>query len=132
MEHTPTRRTANSNSKPPWMTAETRRASKDKSKACNRYYFTKDNARLKDFKRIRNRTTNLIRDAKVTFERNIATNVREDPKSFWKFVRSKTKVRPTIGLLKSQDGTMAITDEQKADTLNKHYHQRKMIQILQP
>ena len=105
------------------MTAETRRASKDKSKAWNRYYFTKDNDRLKDFKKIRNRTTNLIRDAKVTFERNIATNVREDPKSFWKFVRSKTKVRSTIGELKSQDGTMAITDEQKADTLNKHYHQ---------
>ena len=123
MEHTPTRRMVNGKPKPPWMTAETRRASKDKSKAWNRYYFTKDNDRLKDFKKICNRTTNLIRDAKVTFERNIATNVREDPKSFWKFVRSKTKVRPTIGELKSQDGTMAITDEQKADTLNKHYHQ---------
>ena len=49
--------------------------------------------------------------------------LREDPKSFWKFVRSKTKVRPTIGELKSQDGTMAITDKQKADTLNEHYHQ---------
>ena len=123
MEHTPTRRMVNGKPKPPWMTAETRRASKDKSKAWNRYYFTKDNDRLKDFKKIRNRTTNLIRDAKVTFERNIATNVREDPKSFWKFVRSKTKVRPIIGELKSQDGTMAITDEQKADTINKHYHQ---------
>ena len=123
MEHTPTRRMANGKPKPPGMTTETQRASKDKSKAWNRYYFTKDNDRLKDFKRIRNRTTNLNRDAKVTFERNIATNVREDPKSFWKFVRSKNKVRPTIGELKSQDGTMAITDEQKADTLNKHYHQ---------
>ena len=27
-----------------------------------------------------------------------------------------------IGELKSQDGTMAITDEQIADTFNKHYH----------
>ena len=98
MEHTPTRRLANGKPKAPWMTAETRRASRDKSKSWNRYYFTKDNDRLKDFKRIRNRTTNHIRDARVTFERNIATNVREDP-------------------------TMAITDEQKADTLNKHYHQ---------
>ena len=78
---------------------------------------------LKDLKRIRDRTTNPIRDAKVTFERNIATNVREEPKSFWKIVRSKTKVRQTIGELKSQDATMTITDEQKADTLNKHYHQ---------
>ena len=42
--------------------------------------------------------------------------------SFWKFVRSKTKTRPTISELKSQDGTMAITDEQKSDTLNKQYH----------
>ena len=79
MEHTPTRRMVNGKPKPPWMTAETRRASKDKSKAWNRYYFTKDNDRLKDFKKIRNRTINLIRDAKVTFERNIATNVRRTP-----------------------------------------------------
>ena len=68
MEHTPTRRMANGKPKPTWMTAETRRASKDKSKAWNRYYFTKDNDRLKDFKRIRNRTTNLIRDAKETLQ----------------------------------------------------------------
>ena len=79
MEHTPTRRMVNGKPKPSWMMAETRRASKDKSKAWNRYYFTKDNDRLKDFKRIRNRTTNLIRDAKVTFERNIATNVKRGP-----------------------------------------------------
>ena len=84
------------------MTAETRKASKNKTKALNIYYFTNDNDRLRDFKRIRNRTTNFIRDAKVTFERNIATNVREDSKSFWIFVRSKTKVRPTIGEIKSQ------------------------------
>ena len=120
MEHTPPRKMANGKPKPPWMTAETRRASKNNTKAWNIYYFTKDNDRLIDFKRIRNRTTNLIGDAK---ERNIATNVREDPKSFWKFVRSKTKVRPTIVELKSRDGTMAIADEQKEDTLNKHYHQ---------
>ena len=52
MEQTPTRRMANGTPKPPWMTAETRRASKDKSKAWNIYYFTKDNDRLNDFKRI--------------------------------------------------------------------------------
>ena len=76
MEYTPTRKMANGKPKPPWMTAETQRASKNKTKAWNIYYFTTDNDRLKDFKRIRNRTTNLIRDAKVNFEKNIATNVR--------------------------------------------------------
>ena len=91
MEHTPTRKMANAIPKPPWMTAEERRASKDKSKVWIRYSFRKDKDRLKDFKRIRNRPTNLIRDTKVTFERNIATNVSEDPKSFWKFVRSKPR-----------------------------------------
>ena len=35
MEHTPTRRMVNGKPKPPWMTAKTQRASKDKSKAWN-------------------------------------------------------------------------------------------------
>ena len=44
--------------------------------------------------------------------------VKENPKSFWKFVRSKTKSRPGISELKNENGEWITNDKDKANELN--------------
>ena len=47
--------------------------------------------------------------------------VKENPKSFWKFVRSKTKSRPGISDLKNENGEWITNDEDKANELNSFF-----------
>ena len=59
--------------------------------------------------------------AKRSYERKLAEEIKVNPKSFWKYVRSKTKVKQGISNLERQDGSFAHTDEEKAEELNKFF-----------
>ena len=52
------------------------------------------------------------------FEKEVAMNEKTNPKTFHKYVNSKTKVRTGICELQVDDVT-SISDEKKASTLNK-------------
>ena len=56
--------------------------------------------------------------AKRRFERGISLEVKENPKSFWKFVRSKTQTRSGISDLKNKDGEWITNDKDKANEMN--------------
>ena len=45
-------------------------------------------------------------------------NSKVDPNMFWKYVRSKIKVKHNIPSLEDEDGCIAITDYEKAEILN--------------
>ena len=45
----------------------------------------------------------------LNYESNIASNLRNNPKRFWTYVKSKTKVRYSIPTLKFLDNNEAIT-----------------------
>ena len=51
----------------------------------------------------------------------IASNLRNNPKRFWSYVKSKTKVRYSIPTLKFLDNNEAITDNEKAAMLNSFF-----------
>ena len=44
--------------------------------------------------------------------------VKENPKSFWKFIKSKTNIRSGISDLKNENGDWITNDKAKADELN--------------
>ena len=62
-------------------------------------------------------TRNLCRD----FEYNLARNVKQNPKAFWRYCRSKIKNRSKLGDLKMADGKLTGEDETKADLLNSFF-----------
>ena len=62
-----------------------------------------------------------MRKAKRSYERKLAEEIKVNPKSFWKYVRSKTKVKQGISDLERQDGSFAHTDGEKAEELNKFF-----------
>ena len=69
----------------------------------------------------RNAATRDVRRAKRDFEKNLAGDIKLNPKSFWKYVRSKTKIKTGISNLEKDDGTFAPTDVDKAEVLNNFF-----------
>ena len=47
-----------------------------------------------------------VRKAKMSFERKLAHNIKFDSKSFFAYVRSKSKVKAKVGALIDQDGRL--------------------------
>ena len=63
----------------------------------------------------------MTRTLRIQCEYNIAQDVKNSPKKFWSYVKSKTKVRSKIPNLRKVDGTEATTAIAKAETLNKFF-----------
>ena len=66
---------------------------------------------------MRNAATTEVRAAKKYFEQRIAKESKDNPKAFWKYVKSKTVCKTNVGNLK-YNGKMAETDMEKAEMLN--------------
>ena len=62
-------------------------------------------------------TRNLCRE----FEKDIAKNIKSDPKAFWRYTNSKLKSRPKLGDLVDEDGKLTSDDNKKAELLNNFF-----------
>jgi hypothetical protein len=67
----------------------------------------------------RNQATRACRVAKRKLETTVAAQAKNNPKSFWSYVQSKTKTKSGVADLLKEDGTKASSDKEKADILNK-------------
>ena len=107
--------------KPPWMDKYCLKLVEEKYKAWKKYSYSRNREHYLDYCRIRNRVTRSVRYAKRKFERGISLEVKENPKSFWKYVRSKTKTRTGISDLKNDKGEWITNDKDKATELNEFF-----------
>ena len=77
------------------------------------------------YTRQRNRVRKLSRQAKKTFERSLAEEVKSNPKKFWRYTKSKLKTKEGVAELvhTRDDGTSveATTDEDKAGLLADYF-----------
>ena len=64
---------------------------------------------LDDFKEQRKLCKNLIRNAKSTFEKCLADKVKENPKAFYSYSRSKLKTKETVGPI--AEGDLVVHDD---------------------
>ncbi|XP_041474808.1 uncharacterized protein LOC121423522 [Lytechinus variegatus] len=60
----------------------------------------------------------LTRELRSNFEKDLAKNVKKDPKAFWRYASDNLKTRKGLPDLKKTDGTFTSTDEEKAEILN--------------
>ena len=91
-----------------------------KHRLWTRYIETRDQEKHQAYKKIRNKLRNITRKNKVQKERDIAADIKGNPKRFWKYVNSKTKTKTTIPDLEvtSEENTIKITtDAEKAEAL---------------
>jgi hypothetical protein len=111
---------ARSNKQPPWMRKRVRKLINGRNKAWKKFRERPSYENQIRYKRKRNDVTREIREAKESFEYKLAENIKEDPKTFYAYVRSKSKSRSEIGALKWR-GKLVEEDEEKAKVLNEYF-----------
>ena len=78
-----------------------------------------------EFCKIRNKVKSLTRQAKREYEKSIAIQAKSNPKKFWNYARSKTKVMTGISDLdyKDESGQLCTTksEEEKAHVLGEFF-----------
>ena len=66
-----------------------------------------------------NQCTNSIRIAKHEYEKNICLNVKDKPKVFWSYIKSKSKTRDKICDVMQEDRKLTSNNKEKAEVLIK-------------
>ena len=70
------------------------------------------------YKNARNKVKTEMRKSKYTYESDLASKIKADPKLFWSYVRSKLKTQTSLSQLKLPCGTLTNDNNQKAGLLN--------------
>ena len=104
------------------MTKKAIEAVRAKARAYKTYRKTNSHFHAFKFKRLRNVATAEVKKAKKNFEHKLSSECKLNPKAFWKYVKSKTITRDTIGNL-TYNGVTADTDISKANLLNSFFAQ---------
>ena len=79
--------------------------------------YSKSNSDYINYTRIRTMTRTLC----ATFEHQLVNDVKDNPKAFWKYARSKTKTKSGISDLRKDNGSLTSTDLEKAEVLNRFF-----------
>ena len=106
---------------PLWMNGKAMRGIKKKYKLYKRYLNTKSGIDYLKYIRERNKCSKLLKVIKREYEKKVANDSKENPKVFWKYVQNKLKVNTSIGALNKTDGSLALSDREKAETLNEFF-----------
>lgn len=104
-----------------WMDYKTRKEIKKRYRKWRKYKQTERECDFADYKKARNSAITSLRKARKKFEQKLAVNAKRDPKSFYRYVRSKTKTKDIIGPLKDGNGDIVTDDSQMAHILNKFF-----------
>jgi len=106
------------NSKPKWFNKEAKKSVKKKYELFKKYMKSMASLDYRNYLNSRNECNRNIKKAKREYERKLAKDCKNNPKHFWKFVQSKTKAFSGISPLNKGDGSTAVSDQDKANTLN--------------
>ena len=103
---------------PKWMNRVSKCARKYKSKMWYRYRQSKTYNDLVEYKRAQNRAVKEYRKAKKLFEKNLTKNIKNNPKSFYAYCRSKMKTKDVVGPLKNKEGQYVTDNAEMSNILN--------------
>ncbi len=110
----------NQNPPPPWMTDKVKSKTLSKWEAFREMKRKNTSTTRERYAKLRNQTKWEVRKAVRTYEKKIAEDSKNNPKAFYKYIKSKTKVRHGIPDLE-MNNEIASDDLQKANMLNNFY-----------
>ena len=105
----------------PWMNKTACKAIKAKRKAWRNYIYNPNIHTSQIYKEKRKEASKRAKEAKVEYERSLAKNIKSDSKAFWRYVKSKTKVKESIPGLKDSAGNEHSDNLNKALILNEYF-----------
>ena len=92
-----------------------------KNQLWKKYLLTCSSADLSNFKSINNQLRNLTCNLRKDFEKSLVQGVESRPKAFWRYVNSRTKIRPSITELLTSDGSTVYSDPEMATIFNDYF-----------
>ena len=104
-----------------YLTTEAVKMKDRKNKLWRRYKKTGIQYDHTRFKQVKNQLRSLTRRLKRNFENEIARDAKCFPKKLWSYVKSRTKTRSRIPILRGKNGTVASTPKEKAEALNEFF-----------
>ena len=104
-----------------YMTREALSLRNRKSKLWKRYLKSNDELDMARFARTRNDLRALTRSLRRNFEKQLVSSLRDGVKPFWRYVNSRIKTKPGIEDLKKPDGSLACSDQEKANLLSEFF-----------
>ena len=96
-------------------------AIKRKHTKWKKYQYCKTEQNYELYKNARNNVKTEMRKSKYSYEKDLASKIKTDPKLFWSYVRSKMKTKSSLSQLKSPCGTLTNDNTEKAGLLNKFF-----------
>ena len=107
--------------KPKRLTGEIKQLLKQK-----KFHYIKQNSEstvhdLNEYIRLRREVQKKIKQSKRDYEKRIADTCKEDPKSFFAYVRSKKKTKDTIGPLLGTENKLEVDSCKMAEILNNQF-----------
>ena len=92
-----------------------------KRKKWTKYQNCKNLHNYNTYKEARNKVNYELRRSRYEYEKRIASNSKNNPKCFWKFVRGNMHTAISTNHLFKPNGIMTIDDREIAETLNNHF-----------
>ena len=108
---------------------------KKKHRTWQRFIETREQAKLQEYRKIRNQVRKATRRGRKEFELNIAKDVKNNPKRFWSYVNSKTKTRSDIPdlIVNGNNNVRTITTEkEKANEFGKYFSEVLTLETDEP
>lgn len=119
-KHVPKKRYLSSK-KPAWYGRDIGNISKLKKKAWSNYKKNPSPELWAQYTKQRNLLTHTIENTKANYENKIASEVKDNPKKFWNYIKKKTKSKGKIVDLLDKEGNLVSDDAKKAEVLNDHF-----------
>ena len=116
-----TTRLGDARSRKPWNTSVTIGKVKMKNNMYRRWRNSRDKGDYLSYAKAGNQARSACRKAVRLYEKDIASQIKQNPKHFWRYVKSKLKVRHGVPNLEREDGTLTETDFDKAEVLNSFF-----------
>src|SRR5260221_11431428 len=104
-----------------WQNWKTRKAMKRRKRKWQKYKESNDIGDWWSYKQARNNVTRELRNARLQFEQKLTTDIKKNQKTFFSYVRSKSRTKDRVGPLKDNNGQVVDDDQKSCDILNSFF-----------
>ena len=105
----------------PWYGREIGNLSNIKRKSWHKYKKDPCADTWQEYTSDRNKLSHTIDRKKSEYENKIATDAKQNPKTFWKYINGKTKNKGKLSVLNDSNNQEISDDFEKAEILNNHF-----------
>ena len=104
-----------------YMNREALRLKNRKRKLWNIYIRSQDVVSYSRYSRCKNDLRRLTRNLRLNYEQNLVSNIKYNPKAFWRYAGSRLKSRTGVEDLRTEGGNLTSNDQEKARVLNRFF-----------